>query len=515
MKRLCAREDARATFAAVLGVVFATQRELWRLLDPQTALRLSGVSRNARKTLQMWLEAAVSDVSLGKELFPVPVQFPARDSHPRLAIAMGLMDFSYATAVRHRLVGDQHRLPPEILRRQQSNERCRRILRGRQVQVVVTACGSKGWGVCAAQRIRQGEYVGQYTGELISSSEARRRYQNRYDREERNYVLALREHVARQDVVALRFDVVRTNVDASSCGSVTRFINHSCAPNLEVAAVRVDSYVPRLELFASKPIQRGEELSFDYGAGSSVDVAALLAIHYICLEGGLLFGYSMSDLVSQSLVKIWAFAMEKTYDELCEDASAAAETRLLDHFKQHGGEVWAIGAGCQSCRQKLADASGLKCGVISTFQRVRKTALSAPQLRRFRPLKEKLEALSWTTSAKKPEEPTVVGIAASIGMATSELPGWFFTLDFELVRALLALESKERQKILYQAALELYGLLMDEECWTRDKDSFPRSSYTLVDVRALNPHPEPPATQALPFEARSFFGVVDSLLQIR
>jgi hypothetical protein len=28
-------------------------------------------------------------------------------------------------------------------------------------------------------------------------------------------------------------------------------------------------------------------------------------------------------------------------------------------------------------------------------------------------------------------------------------------------------------------------------------------------------HPEPPATQSMPFEDRSFFGVVDSLLQIR
>ena len=28
-------------------------------------------------------------------------------------------------------------------------------------------------------------------------------------------------------------------------------------------------------------------------------------------------------------------------------------------------------------------------------------------------------------------------------------------------------------------------------------------------------HPEPPATQAIPLEDRGFFGVVDSLLQIR
>jgi hypothetical protein len=51
---------------------------------------------------------------------------------------------------------------------------------------------------------------------------------------------------------------------------------------------------------------------------------------------------------------------DKTYDALCEDASAAAETRLLEHFKQHGGEVWSIGTGCQSCRQKLEDVDSLK-----------------------------------------------------------------------------------------------------------------------------------------------------------
>lgn len=52
--------------------------------------------------------------------------------------------------------------------------------------------------------------------------------------------------------------------------------------------------------------------------------------------------------------------LDKTYDQVCEDASAAAETRLLEHFKQHGGEVWNIGSGCQNCRQKLEDVGSLK-----------------------------------------------------------------------------------------------------------------------------------------------------------
>ncbi|KAL3661695.1 hypothetical protein V7S43_013454 [Phytophthora oleae] len=242
-------------------------------------------------------------------------------------------------------------------------------------------------------------------------------------------------------------------------------------------------------------------------------------------------------------------ADNKTYDQLCEDATTAAETRLLDHFKQHGGEVWTIGAGCQNCRQKLEDVSGLKrcsncdaalfcdrecqlkawpthkaeCCVISTFQRL-KTKSSK--------LMSVLETLSFSSSPKKADDPKTAGVASSIGMNGPDLPGWFFNVDVEAA-------SKERQKALYQAAVELYGLLKDEACWTRDKESFPRSSYTHVeslpraspDVAQLQKefvemnghlllftawlhHPEPPATQTMPFEDRSFFGVVDSLLQI-
>lgn len=243
---------------------------------------------------------------------------------------------------------------------------------------------------------------------------------------------------------------------------------------------------------------------------------------------------------------------EKTYDQLCEDATAAAELRLLEHFKQHGGEVWSIGAGCHNCRQKLEDVSSLKrcancdaalfcdrecqikawpghkaeCAVISTFRRLHTSSSSDSKL------SELLETLSLSTTPKKADDPKILGVAGSIGMTGPELPSWFFTVDFDMA-------SKEQQKALYQAALEVYGLLKDEECWTRDKESFPRSSYTLVeslphasplatqlqkDFVAMNghlllfsawlQHPEPPATQAMPLESRSFFGVVDSLLQI-
>ncbi|KAF1795391.1 Zinc finger, MYND-type [Phytophthora cactorum] len=229
----------------------------------------------------------------------------------------------------------------------------------------------------------------------------------------------------------------------------------------------------------------------------------------------------------------------KAYDQVCEEASTAAEMRLLEHFKQHGGEVWSIGTGCQSCRQKLEDVSGLKrcsncdaalfcgrecqlkawpqhkaeCCVIATFQRLHEASNSK--------LVSLLETLTFSSSPKMADEPKTAGVASSIGMNGPELPGWFFTVDVEAA-------SKERQKALYQAALELYGLLKDDDCWYGNyllphasptagqlQKEFVEMNGHLLLFSAWLQHPEPPATQSMPFEDRSFFGVVDSLLQIR
>ena len=78
---------------------------------------------------------------------------------------------------------------------------------------------------------------------------------------------------------------LRTNVDAARVGGAARFVNHSCAPNLELRVCRCRARVAgragdaaaaramqleqccalRLGFYALRDIAPGDELSFSYG----------------------------------------------------------------------------------------------------------------------------------------------------------------------------------------------------------------------------------------------------------
>jgi len=60
--------------------------------------------------------------------------------------------------------------------------------------------------------------------------------------------------------------IVKTFVDARYYGNWTRFINHSCNPNLHIVPVRIDQpSPPHLAFFTLRTIQANEELSYSYG----------------------------------------------------------------------------------------------------------------------------------------------------------------------------------------------------------------------------------------------------------
>ncbi|XP_018328205.1 histone-lysine N-methyltransferase Su(var)3-9 isoform X1 [Agrilus planipennis] len=135
--------------------------------------------------------------------------------------------------------------------------RNRVVQRGRNVPLCIyrTSNGC-GWGVKCLRRIYTGEYVCEYVGEIISHEEAERRGAL-YDSQGRTYLFDL----------DFNSNDNPYTVDAARFGNVSHFINHSCDPNLSVWAVWVnclDPNIPKLALFATREIAKGEELTFDY-----------------------------------------------------------------------------------------------------------------------------------------------------------------------------------------------------------------------------------------------------------
>lgn len=102
----------------------------------------------------------------------------------------------------------------------------------------------QGRGAFATRRIRKGERIIEYTGERISNAEADRRYDDERMRRHHTYLFTLTQ---------------RTVVDGGAGGNESRFINHSCDPNCE--AIIEDG---RIWIDARRPIQKGEELAYDY-----------------------------------------------------------------------------------------------------------------------------------------------------------------------------------------------------------------------------------------------------------
>jgi SET domain-containing protein len=103
-----------------------------------------------------------------------------------------------------------------------------------------------GWGVFAARSFKTKEYIAEYTGIL-------RRWQ-RSDR--RNGYCFEYVHESGKGTSFL--------IDARDQAGIARYINHSSKPNLQPTLATVGS-ITHLILLVKKPIQKGEQLCYDYG----------------------------------------------------------------------------------------------------------------------------------------------------------------------------------------------------------------------------------------------------------
>ncbi|KAF2882489.1 hypothetical protein ILUMI_23714 [Ignelater luminosus] len=112
----------------------------------------------------------------------------------------------------------------------------------------------KGRGVVALQPFQPGDFVVEYSGELLDVAQARER--------ERIYAQDLNTGCY---MYYFKFQNQQFCVDATAeSGRLGRLVNHSRNGNLITRTVVVDG-LPRLVLIAKENIKIGDEISYDYG----------------------------------------------------------------------------------------------------------------------------------------------------------------------------------------------------------------------------------------------------------
>lgn len=108
-----------------------------------------------------------------------------------------------------------------------------------------------GKGVFATRRIRKGTRVIEYVGERLSHAEADRRYEDHDENDNHTFLFIVDK---------------KTVIDAGVGGNAARFINHSCDGNCESVIEKGRVYIE-----ATRTIQPGEELGYDYEIGREPD----------------------------------------------------------------------------------------------------------------------------------------------------------------------------------------------------------------------------------------------------
>ncbi|TFK63358.1 SET domain-containing protein [Pluteus cervinus] len=141
----------------------------------------------------------------------------------------------------------------------------------RDIPIQVFKTLGRGWGVCSTTLIRKGKVLGMYGGTIITRAHA-----ESLDEEAKSYCFDLDGQEMMNEGPTDNSESY--SVDGRTCGNWTRFLNHSCSPNLQAYQVVYDTIPemnrPYIAFAALRQIDPREELTIDYDPAGAIQPTA-------------------------------------------------------------------------------------------------------------------------------------------------------------------------------------------------------------------------------------------------